>query len=127
MTSILKLADSFNSNQIRNHTLFSLGILLIELCLNKPFDEFRIHSPTGTAPTSILDDFAIAESKLDEVYNQAGESYGYAVQRCLRCEFPGRDVTKNLDFSPFRRHFYNNVIAPVQATYLRYPASCAVT
>jgi hypothetical protein len=126
-TSTLTMAGPFNSNQIRNHTLFSLGILLIELCINKPFDEFRIHGPAGTAATSILDDFAIAESKLDEVYNQAGESYGYAVQRCLRCEFPGRDITKNFDFSTFRRHFYNNVVAPVQATYLKYPASCAGT
>jgi hypothetical protein len=78
-TSTLKMADPINSNQIRNQTLFSLGILLIELCLNKPFDEFRSLSAVAIATTSIPDDFAIAESKLDEVYNQAGESYGYAV------------------------------------------------
>jgi hypothetical protein len=114
-------ANHFNSSQIRNKTLFVLGILLIELCINKPFEEFRQQGPAGSTATTTPDDFKIAESKIDEVYNQAGNSYGYAVQRCLRCEFPGRDVTKNFDFSTFRRHFYNNVVAPVQATYIRHP------
>ena len=123
--SSLSSVDRFNSSQIRNRTLFSLGILLIELCINKPFEEFQPRGPVGSTATTMSDDFRIAESKIDEVYNQAGDSYGYAVQRCLRCEFPGRDVTKSLDFSTFRRHFYNSVVAPVQATYITYPASCA--
>ena len=125
--STLTPADQFNSNQIRNKTLFALGILLIEFCINKPFEELRAHDPAANTPTTIPNDFKIAESLIDEVYNQAGESYGYTVQRCLRCEFSGRDITKSLDFSTFRRHFYNNVVAPVQATYLRYPASCSAT
>ena len=119
-SSTLTPADRFNSNQIRNKTLFALGILLIELCINRSFEEFRQQGDTGSTATTMLDDFKIAESKIDEVYNQAGDSYGYAVQRCLRCEFPGRDITKNFEFSTFRRHFYNNVVAPVQATYIRH-------
>lgn len=119
-SSTLTPTDRFNSNQIRNKTLFALGILLIELCINKSFEEFRQQGDTGSTATTILDDFKIAESKIDEVYNQAGDSYGYAVQRCLRCEFPGRDITKNFEFSTFRQHFYNNVVAPVQATYIRH-------
>ena len=118
--SALTPTDHFNSNQIRNKTLFALGILLIELCINKSFEEFRQQGDTGSSATTILDDLKIAESKIDEVYNQAGDSYGYAVQRCLRCEFPGRDITKKFEFSTFRRHFYNNVVAPVQATYIRH-------
>jgi hypothetical protein len=123
--STLIPADRFHNNQVRNKTLFTLGIILIELCINKSFDDFRLQGPAGSTVVTIPDDFKIAESKIDEVYNQAGDSYGYAVQRCLRCEFPGRDVTKNFDFSAFRRHFYNSVVAPVQATYIRYPASYA--
>ena len=119
-------ADHFNSHHIGNKTLFSLGIVLIELCLNKSFEEFRPSNPEESTTTNIPDDLRIAESKLDEVYNQAGDSYGYAVQRCLRCDFPGRNITKTFDFSTFRRHYYNNVVAPLQATYFRYPASCAV-
>ncbi|OCL12217.1 hypothetical protein AOQ84DRAFT_386279 [Glonium stellatum] len=113
--------DRFNNNQIRNRILFTLATLLIELCINKSFEELRQQGLTGSIATTVHDDFKIAESKIDEVYLQAGNSYGYAVQRCLRCEFPGRDVTKRFDFSTFRRHFYNNVVAPVQATYIKHP------
>lgn len=118
-------ADRFHSNQIRNKTLFALGILLIELCINIPFEEFRQQSQTGNTQTAVTDDYEIAVMKTNEVYLDAGDSYGYAVQRCLRCEFPGRDITKNFDFSQFRRHFYNGVVAPVQATFSRLPASCS--
>ena len=116
-------ADRFNSNQIRNKTLFALGILLIELCINSPFEEFRQQSQTGNTQTTATDDYEIAVMKTNEVYLDAGDSYGYAVQRCVRCEFPGRDISKSFDFSQFRRHFYNGVVAPVQATFSRLPAS----
>ncbi|RYP54419.1 hypothetical protein DL768_000790 [Monosporascus sp. mg162] len=89
-------ANRFKDDQIRNKTLFALGILLIELCLNRPFAELRRDSRIfaqsmsggGTAgnvgSTTVLEDYAIAESFTDQVYLEAGDLYGYAVQRCLR-------------------------------------------
>lgn len=73
----------------------------------------------------MLEDYAVAEMQTDKVYLEAGYSYGYAVQRCLRCEFPGRDVTKNFQFQQFRMDFFNGVVAPIQATYALIPSSCA--
>lgn len=127
----------FQYSQIRNKTLFALGILLIELCFNCPFAEIRRRSRTRSQNLSgvetqrmattvtATEDYAIAEELTEKVYQEAGHMYGYAVQRCLRCEFPGRDVTKNFHFQSFRMSFFSGVIAPIQATFDLIPASCA--
>lgn len=107
---------------IPNIIVFSLGILLIELCINKSFTEIR-HTDGNSISDSLLDDYQTALSKLDEVYRLAGDSYGDAVARCVKSEFQGRDIYKNFEFAQFRQQFYDAVVAPVQATYLMFPDS----
>ena len=107
---------------IPNRTVFALGIFLIELCINKSFAEIRQVDERAT-PASLPDDYAAALSKLEEVYRLAGDSYGYAVARCVKFSFPGRDQNKDFCFSQFRRQFHDAVVAPVQATYLMLPDS----
>lgn len=114
--------NAFN-HLIPNRTVFALGILLIELCINKSFAENRQPSESVT-PASLLDDYQAALSKLDEVYRLAGDSYGYAAERCVKFAFQGRDLYKDFSFSQFRQQFHDNVVAPVQATYLTFPDSC---
>ncbi|KAK4458665.1 hypothetical protein QBC42DRAFT_276307 [Cladorrhinum samala] len=117
--------DPFGTGFIRNKTLFVLAILFIELCLNKPFEKLRqeFYSSSLTASLGIrtettgIDDFEVANMCMQRVYLEAGDLYGYAVQRCLRCEFPGRDVTKSFEFEQFRKDFFHGVVAPVQATF----------
>ncbi|KAI0909370.1 hypothetical protein F4823DRAFT_594727 [Ustulina deusta] len=122
-------AERFQSSQIRNKELFALGILLIELCLDTTFEQIRQEIQEHDRPSaplgirsSAIDDFEIANRQTDRIYLEAGDSYGYAVQRCLRCEFPGRDVTKTFEFSQFRQSFFNGVVAPIQATYMMLAA-----
>ncbi|KAJ5471026.1 hypothetical protein N7530_008383 [Penicillium desertorum] len=68
------------SHIIPNRTVFALGILLIELCINKSFAEIR--QTNGSAiPASLLDDYQTAVIMLDEVYRTAGDSYGDATTR----------------------------------------------
>ncbi|KAF2798221.1 hypothetical protein K505DRAFT_268188 [Melanomma pulvis-pyrius CBS 109.77] len=107
---------------IPNRTVFALGIFLIELCTNKPFAETR-QAGNGAMPASLLDEYQAALSNLDEVYRLAGDSYGYAVERCVKFSFQGRDVHKDFDFSQFRQQFHDAVVAPIQATYLMLPDS----
>jgi len=123
--------DSQPKALIRNRILFALGVLLTELCLNTTLDtiRWREEQPTrgGTPDTTttaqqlpVLDErvlYELADRQSDRVYLEAGQSYGYAVQRCLRCEFPGRDSVKSFDFERFRRDFFNGVVAPVHAVY----------
>lgn len=108
---------------IPNRTVFALGILLIELCLNKPFAETH-QVGTSAASASLFEDYQAALIRLDEVYRLAGDSYGYAAERCVKFSFQGRDIYKDFDLSQFRKQFYDGVVAPVQATYLMLPDLC---
>ncbi|CAI7662833.1 unnamed protein product [Penicillium glandicola] len=108
---------------IPNRAVFALGILLIELCINRSLAESH-QSDENVMPTSLLDDYQAALSKLDEVYSLAGDSYGYAAERCVKFAFQGRDLYKDFSFSQFRQQFHDSVVAPVQATYLAFPDSC---
>lgn len=120
-------ATSFQS-LLRNRTLFALGVLLIELCLDRTFAELKQEvqlrhqslfgsSAVASSSAVMLDDFEVANSLTDKVYSDAGDQYGYAVQRCLRCEFPGRDTEKSFEFAEFRTYFFRGVVAPVQARF----------
>ncbi|RYP69215.1 hypothetical protein DL769_005330 [Monosporascus sp. CRB-8-3] len=110
---------------IPNKTVFALGILLIELCINKPFGgikETRV-SENNTSQTTVLNVYSTALGRLDEVRRQAGDSYGNAVERCVKCVFRGSEKSREFDLPNFRQEFYEVVVAPVQATYLMMPGS----
>jgi hypothetical protein len=94
---------------IRNEAVFALGVLLIELGLNRTIT-------IGTTATNAVDNFIVAESLIDEVFAEAGGLYGNAVQTCIRFAFPGRDMTKNFSNATFRQYFHNLVVAPIEAT-----------
>ncbi|KAI6364614.1 hypothetical protein MCOR25_005619 [Pyricularia grisea] len=124
---------TWHSGSVRNGTLFALGILLIELGLNKPFEQLRdecirdsLEGQLGEGTKTPLTDADVADILVDQVYEDVSEWYGYAVQRCLRFEFPGRDVTKSFQFDQFRHHFFLYVVAPVQATFALLPSSCSL-
>jgi hypothetical protein len=102
---------------VRNQTLFALGIFLIEVGFNKSFEELRNQALIGSDGLSELEDFQLAIGLADDLHLDAGPEYGDATKRCLRCEFPGRDVTKHLGYTQFRQQFFNGVVAPVQATF----------
>ncbi|PMD20205.1 hypothetical protein NA56DRAFT_660087 [Hyaloscypha hepaticicola] len=106
---------------IPNRTLFALGIFLIELCINKSFAEIREVGDSVT-PASLLDDYQAALGNLDEVKRLAGDSYGYAAERCVKSSFQMRDEYKDFEISQFRQQFHDAVVAPVQATYLMFPS-----
>jgi len=119
----------FETRQIRNKALFTLGILLIELSLDKTFEQICREAQTNDSRPFLKDgdevsslptpltDYEIATELLEVIYRNEGELYGDAISRCLRCEFPGRDTTKDFRFQSFRKHFFDGVVAPVQATF----------
>ncbi|KAL3477455.1 hypothetical protein BJX99DRAFT_269858 [Aspergillus californicus] len=102
---------------VRNQTLFALGIFLIEVGFNRSFDELRKQALPDIQGPSVLEDYQLAIDLADELHLDASPEYGDAIKRCLRCEFPGRDVTKNFAHVQFRQEFFNGVVAPVQATF----------
>ncbi|KAH8161188.1 hypothetical protein CIB48_g7056, partial [Xylaria polymorpha] len=85
--------DNSRQFQIRHKTLFALGVLLIELGLNKAFHQIRADTNTGDPinETSIQDDYITAKQVIDSeaLELELGESYANAVQRCIQCHFLG--------------------------------------
>jgi hypothetical protein len=111
-------ASDFQASLIINRTLFALGIVLIELCLNKRFEDLRpppLPNQSGVTSTySIADDYSLAQKQIDAVYREGGMEYGYVCQRCLRCEFGIQDSRKRLDVDAFRRLVYEGVVTPLE-------------
>ena len=99
---------------VRNETLFSLGILLIELCLGQSFESLRSpEDPLNAQKTpDIFTDWSAANRLLGSVYGEAGARYGDATRRCIRCEFDERETT--LDNENLRQKFYDGVIIPLE-------------
>ena len=129
-------SENFQSNQIKNMTLFTLAIRLIELGQNKPFNKIRseyrgsmeVTNSSGVQAgnnATIADDFEIAESQITELYLDPGKVYGNATDRCLKFLFPGPDDQNTFDYRDFRRAFFAGVVAPVQATFELIPGSCS--
>jgi hypothetical protein len=107
--------NRFLNAQIVNKTLFALGIVLMELCLNKSFDQLYEASDVQTeGHLSVVDAYQVAMDNIDEVFDEGGGEYGRVVQRCLRCEFGIQDSLKTLDFDRFRALVYEGVVAPLE-------------
>ena len=104
-------------NMIPYKAIFSLGILLIELGVNQPFTYSRLASQRTQDAGSFLNLLHEAQVKLDEVYRLAGDSYAYTAQRCVQFDFKGQQTQKDFGVPSFRQQFYNDVVAPVEATY----------
>lgn len=123
-------AADYGNSLIINKSLFALGIILIELCLNKPFEDLcaEARSPGALAPDeplSTAETYAVATGLVEAVYDEQGMQYGHVVQRCLKCEFGVQDSKKQLDIDAFRALVYEGVLAPLEDDLKRYslPAS----
>ncbi|KAK3388382.1 hypothetical protein B0T20DRAFT_365025 [Sordaria brevicollis] len=90
--------------------LLFLGIILIEIMLETPFDTFR-KSHTSSTMESFLTDFQTANSLLGRLEMQ-GQNYKRAVERCLKCPFPA--PKPYADGDDFRKLFYGHVVTPLE-------------
>lgn len=107
---------------IRNEAIFALGVLLIELGLNRSFEECKRMKIIDTNAKTGVDDYDVADSLIEDIFDEVGEPYGNAVQKCIRFAFPGRDATKKFGHATFRQYFHNLVVAPIEATLSTMPA-----
>lgn len=120
-------SDPTLSAFIRNRTLFTLGVILTELCLGRSFENLLADSSIliGTKlqnTASSFRDYDFLSILVDKVQLEVGEQYADAIRRCLRCPFDGRDDEQDLKLPQFRKNFFLGIVAPVQATYNRLSA-----
>jgi hypothetical protein len=135
-TTPVSQSEQFQDNQVRNMTLFTLAIRLIELGLNRSFTQIKqeygmlassesTRGPQTSVNATVVDDFKIAEDQIRELYLDPGKMYADAADRCLRFLFPGPVERNTFDYSAFRNTFFAEVVAPIQATYILIPGSCS--
>jgi len=101
------------SPDVRNQTIFALGVILIELWFGKPLETLRLPTDLGeNKEANQITDFATARRLSEEIYNEAGDWYGDAVRRCIYCEFDQRNTS--LDAEALKEAVYRGVVSPLQ-------------
>jgi hypothetical protein len=121
-TQNIEKKDLDNTPLIRNTTLFSLGILLIELCLNKPLEQLRTPEDTQwnlDAPRALTDIYVVHRIlKSVQWSKQASFRYQSATKRCIYCNFDQENAS--LDDDGFRQAVYDMVVAPLEQDLLAF-------
>ena len=100
-------------HEIRNPSIFNLGLILIELWFGKPIQDLR--SPDDLGPQNQpngITDFATTRALLNTVYDQAGDSYGRAVQKCIFYDFDWRP--NSLELEEIKEAVHTEVICPLE-------------
>ncbi|GAB7366649.1 hypothetical protein MBLNU230_g8631t1 [Neophaeotheca triangularis] len=98
---------------IQNETVFALGIVLIELCLRRPFKSLMLPAELNADGTQHeMSDFYTAMRVLVEVDATAGRNYGDAVRRCVQGCLGISDA--KLEHDDFRRSIFDGVVAVLQ-------------
>ena len=106
-------STSKTSPEVRNQSIFALGIVLIELWFGKPLEDLRIPADMGEQKElSQTTDFATARRLSEEVYEEAGDWYGHAVRRCIYCEFDQRH--NSLDNDRLKEAVHWGVVSPLE-------------
>ncbi|KAI1172747.1 hypothetical protein F4777DRAFT_560380 [Nemania sp. FL0916] len=113
--------DNYYENQLQHKIIFELGVMLIELGLNKRLDQINmpVNMDSSTSEASILNDYAIARHVFEtgDLELEVGEKYAAAAERCVRFHFQGHPSTLSLSHSGFRKQFYDGVVVPVQEVF----------
>jgi hypothetical protein len=103
---------------IRNQTLFTLGILLIELLYGTSIEELQSPRDVDCKNTPGVV-WCTAERLVDEeIEFQGGPLYLDAVRRCIRCDFDRKE--SNLDDEAFQQAVFDGVVTPLEKTLQRF-------
>lgn len=100
---------------VPNEALFTLGIVLIEICYNRSIEELAIdaekdkngkpHSQTA---------FLTAMRLLNEVREHLGLKYASAVRGCLLCNFGRDEIEPDLSSEQFQTSVWQHIIKPLE-------------
>lgn len=103
--SVVKtLSSSLNQQDVRNHTLYSLGIMLLELAYDAPLRDLEIPDDGGKDANSL---HRTAARLGDSVWRKLGPKYADVVKICLYCAFGPSD---DLDNVGLQERFFDSVL-----------------
>ncbi|KAF8249170.1 hypothetical protein K440DRAFT_223645 [Wilcoxina mikolae CBS 423.85] len=98
-----------------NKTLFSLGVVLLELWFWKSLDELErealSNNPESSGWTSAERSFETADRMVDKLHADALPLYSGAVRRCIRgLDYPQTSLSKD----DFKKEVYHKVVCPLE-------------
>lgn len=97
-----------------NKTLFTLGVVLIEIAFNKPIEELAAEIGEAGRLKADLASFVTAIRLHEQVEGLMGPRYQHAVKGCLSCDFGLNAPEADLNSVAFRQKFLENVIVPLE-------------
>ncbi|KAF2740112.1 hypothetical protein EJ04DRAFT_559137 [Polyplosphaeria fusca] len=103
---------------IRNQTLYTLGILLIELWYGKPINQLKKPSDLDCQGTPGVEWCTADRLVENDIEFEAGKRYSDAVRRCIRCDFDRKDTS--LDNEGFQHAVYDGVVALLEKTWQQF-------
>jgi hypothetical protein len=99
---------------IRNQTLFTLGIVLIELLYGVSIEALQTSRDLDCEGTPGVV-WCTAERLIEEeIADHGGQLYADAVRRCIRCDFNHNNAS--LSEQAFQRAVYDGVVTPLERT-----------
>lgn len=106
---------------IKNRTLFSLGIVLIELCMGKPMQELR--EPDELNPDGTENDFSDFQTadrllEMEVISDKFGKRWSDVVRRCIHCDVD--EAKKSLEDVGFRKAVYNKILVELEEDYKQF-------
>jgi len=86
-TSSHQIKPLNNTSLATNETLFNLGVVLIELGYNTPFESLSQGSGLQIGTNSQVADFIAARRLGESIHKKLNMTYGRLVEKCLNCNF----------------------------------------
>lgn len=108
--------SNIGTQQFSNLTLFSLGILLIELDMNQPFENLLTEDEKNmnTRYPNQMAGTILATRRISIVLEgRSGPRYAGAVRRCFSANDYSPDRA-NLNHNDFKKDVYENIVAPLE-------------
>lgn len=90
-----------------NEELFTLGIILIELCCGQTIADLAIEEDNGSEFMTAMR----VSQRLEPVF---GKQYEYAVRGCIGTMGPGVPRPTNLEDEVFQAWVYENIVVPLE-------------
>ena len=93
---------------VRNQTLYSLGVLLVELAYNSPLQDLQISEDDQGDPHTL---YWAALRLGDRVWRELGQKYADAVKICL---YGGFGASSELDDPRVQKQFFDEVVRKLE-------------
>lgn len=99
-----------------NETLFTLGVILIEIAYNKTIE--ALAEPGEMAQMASVTQYVTAMRIRKEIGMKMGLQYQRAVDGCLMCQFGVQGLNADLKSLDFQREFLKHVVTPLENSML---------